>query len=68
MESTLSVYSAWINNLKEISSDNLPTLVYKLVDSLNEYKFHLDVELIFDSPDDFLYRQKGQLKIDNSVI
>jgi len=68
IKSTLSVYSAWINNLEAINSDNLSTLVSKLVDSLNEYKFHLDVELIFDSPDDFLYRQKGQLKIDNSVI
>ena len=35
---------------------------------LNTYKRYLDVELIFDSANDFLYRQKGQLKFDNSVI
>lgn len=35
---------------------------------LNEYRNYIDVELIFNSPDDFLYRQKGQLKLDNSVI
>jgi hypothetical protein len=40
----------------------------KLVALLNEYRLWVDVDLIFDSNDDFLYRQKGQLKIDNSVI
>lgn len=35
---------------------------------LNEYKLYVDVSLIFDSSDDFLYRQKGQLKIDNTVV
>ena len=31
-------------------------------------KYYIDVDLIFDSPEDFLYRQKGQLKLDNTVI
>lgn len=35
---------------------------------LNEYKFYIDIDLIFDSTEDFLYRQKGQLKLDNTVI
>jgi hypothetical protein len=35
---------------------------------LNEYRTFIDIELIFDSPNDFLYRQKGQLKLDNSII
>ena len=39
-----------------------------MVGLLNEYKFYVDVNLIFDSPEDFLYRQKGQLKLDNTVI
>ena len=39
-----------------------------LVTSLNLYKLYVDIDLIFDSPDDFLYRQKGQLKLDNTVI
>lgn len=39
-----------------------------MVDLLNEYKLRVEVELIFDSEDDFLYRQKGQLKLDNSIV
>lgn len=29
---------------------------------------YIDINLIFDSEEDFLYRQKGQLKLDNTVI
>ena len=39
-----------------------------MVSLLNDYKLYVDLNLIFDSPNDFLYRQKGQLKIDNSII
>lgn len=38
------------------------------LDRLNEYRLWVDVELIFDSEDNFLYRQKGQLKLDNSML
>jgi hypothetical protein len=34
----------------------------------NQYKLYLDLNIIFDSQQDFLYRQKGQLKLDNTVI
>ena len=40
----------------------------ELVAALNAYKRHVEVDLIFDSPEDFLYRQKGQLKLDNTVL
>ena len=40
----------------------------KLIALLNDYRHWVDVELIFDSDDNFLYRQKGQLKLDNSVL
>jgi hypothetical protein len=39
-----------------------------MVGLLNAYRLWVDVELVFDSPDDFLYRQKGQLKLDSSII
>ena len=42
--------------------------VEPMVASLNRYKTSLDLDLIFDSRYDFLYRQKGQLKLDNSVL
>ncbi|RMG24140.1 MAG: Bpu10I family restriction endonuclease [Methanobacteriota archaeon] len=35
---------------------------------MDEYRRFLDLEIIFDSPNDFLYRQKGQLKLDNTVL
>jgi len=68
IEVTLVKYSAWLDKMEAITINNISELVNTLVELLNEYKYHLDVELIFDSQDDFLYRQKGQLKIDNSVI
>jgi len=39
-----------------------------MVNLLNDYRLYLDLGLIFESNKDFLYRQKGQLKLDNSVI
>lgn len=42
--------------------------VAELVRILNEYKTYIELDLIWDSTDSFLYRQKGQLKIDNSII
>ncbi|GER84704.1 Bpu10I family restriction endonuclease [Thermogemmatispora aurantia] len=39
-----------------------------MVNELNEYRLRLDINLIFDSPHDWLYRQKGQTKLDNSII
>ena len=36
--------------------------------SLNRYRRWIDLDLIFDSPENFLHRQRGQLKLDNSVL
>jgi len=35
---------------------------------LNEYKDHIEIDLIATKGSDFLKRQKGQLKLDNSVL
>lgn len=43
-------------------------LLKQLVDKLNLYKNYIDIDLIFDSTQDFLYRQKGQLKLDNTIV
>ena len=58
-------YQEWIREL-----DDLPgrQSVESLVASLNRYKKFIDLELIYDSDADFLYRQKGQLKLDNTVL
>ena len=43
-------------------------LLAEMVTNLNAYKRHVELDLIFNSPADFLYRQKGQLKLDNTVL
>jgi len=60
-------YDDWVSRLRKMAGASKPTIA-GLVSLLNDYKQYIDVDLIFDSPDDFLYRQKGQLKLDNSVI
>lgn len=61
-------YDKWVAMLEATDASTVDELVDKLVLLLNEYKRFIDVDLIFDSEEDFLYRQKGQLKLDNTVI
>lgn len=68
LQAAIRRYDQWIIALNEAHGDGLEDIVKKLVDLLNEYKNYIDLDLIFDSPEDFLYRQKGQLKLDNTVI
>lgn len=68
LRAALDRYDKWVNDLKTIDAPTLDELIIKLVGLLNDYKYYIDVDLIFDSPEDFLYRQKGQLKLDNTVI
>ena len=66
IENAIKHYREWLRDLTSISTigDN----VVEAVRLLNEYRSFLDLEVVFDSQNDFLYRQKGQLKLDNSVI
>ena len=68
LEMALQRYDEWIEKLKGINAETVDELVEKLVTELNTYKNYIDINLIFDSEKDFLYRQKGQLKLDNTVI
>ncbi|MFH4791423.1 Bpu10I family restriction endonuclease [Vibrio alginolyticus] len=63
----LNVYNKWISDMSaaEGSRDEIVT---QLVSLLNDYKYHVDFNVIFNSEVDFLYRQKGQLKLDNTII
>ena len=67
VEQTLTRYQQWLSEMDDVEGSSDLT-VAKLVDLLNTYKLYVDVSLIFDSESDFLYRQKGQLKLDNSII
>lgn len=68
LKEALDKYDKWIERLNTDDSETLDSFIEMMVGLLNEYKFYIDVNLIFDSPEDFLYRQKGQLKLDNTVI
>jgi hypothetical protein len=67
IEEAINKYKQWIEELEavELGSDNS---VEKLVQATNNYKRFIELDLIFDSSDDFLYRQKGQLKLDNTIL
>lgn len=76
IEAAIVRYDQWMSDMdiiiekagkfKDIESGS--KFISEMTALLRAYKFYIDMELIFDSPDDFLYRQKGQLKIDNSII
>ena len=68
LKDALVKYDEWVKKLNEASGNTLDELIENMVSLLNDYKLYIDVDLIFDSTEDFLYRQKGQLKLDNTVI
>lgn len=63
----LNAYNSWIHNMTSLQSSG-HELLSDMVRLLNEYKDYLEVELIAKHGSDFLKRQKGQMKIDNSVM
>jgi hypothetical protein len=63
----LQRYREWIKELEGVRGGQKGS-VQKLVDATNRYKMFVELDLIFDSPEDFLYRQKGQLKLDNTIL
>lgn len=67
VEAAVQKYEGWIAGLKAAEGSG-SQLLGKLVRDLNEYKLYVELDLIFDAEDDFLYRQKGQLKLDNTIL
>ena len=68
LEAALQKYDEWVSALVATDAPTINELIEKMVSLLNWYKFYIDIDLIFDSSENFLYRQKGQLKLDNTVI
>lgn len=60
-------YDGWIKAMESATATG-DDLVKELVRALNEYKRILELDFVWDSESDFLYRQRGQLKLDSSVI
>ena len=64
----ITKYESWIEEIRQIEGDG-DNIVGPLVESLNDYRLKwIDLNFIFDSPENFLHRQRGQLKLDNSVL
>ncbi len=62
-----SGYEEWINKLNSLSTTGKQRVI-DMTKLLNEYKDYLEVQLIAQRGSPFIKRQKGQLKLDNSVI
>jgi len=67
LEEALTHYKTWISSSKALISTK-QNRVNEMVDLLNEYKDFLEVDIIARRGSAFLKRQKGQLKLDNSVL
>lgn len=68
LEQAIAVYDKWVADMHAVDCNTVDKIVESMVSLLNAYKTFIDLELIFDSPQDFLYRQKGQLKLDNTIV
>ena len=67
LEEAYRAYEIWISKMQSIASTGKQK-VFEMTKYLNEYKDVLEVELIAKNGTPFLTRQKGQLKLDNSVL
>lgn len=67
VKEALQRYREWIKELEAVKCGRKGT-VQQLVQATNSYKLFVELDLIFDSPGEFLYRQKGQLKLDNTIL
>ena len=63
----LSHYEQWRTSIRMLTSTG-EQRIRDLVDVVNTYKLQIEVDLIMGSPDSFLYRQNGQLKIGSSIL
>lgn len=60
-------HNHWVNSIRSLTIKKRER-VDQMVDLLNEYKDYLEVDAIAKRGSAFLKRQKGQLKLDNSVL
>ncbi len=67
LEEAIRKYHEWIIELESVEKGQIDT-AEKLVKITNKYKRFIELNLIFDSTENFLYRQKGQLKLDNTIL
>lgn len=67
LKEVLERHADWVNSMEALTSTKKKR-VDQMVELLNEYKDFLEVDIIAKRGSAFLKRQKGQLKLDNSVL
>ena len=67
LSEALTAYETWIGETNRLTS-NGEVRIKQMTALLNDYKDYLEVDLIATRGSEFLKRQKGQLKLDNSVM
>jgi len=67
LQEAMIAYEYWIAQMAALTSTGQEK-VFEMVELLNQYKNRLEVDLIAQRGSSFIKRQKGQLKLDNSVL
>ncbi len=67
LQESLKAYQFWIAQMNQLTSTEKDK-IFEMVDLLNQYKDYLEVDLIAQKGSSFIKRQKGQLKLDNSIL
>jgi hypothetical protein len=67
LKEALAAYEIWIKRMTSLVSTG-EQRVREMTDLLNEYKDYVEVDLVAAKGSAFLKRQKGQLKLDNSIL
>ncbi len=67
LDEAYEAYKKWIADLNALTSKG-DKRIEEMTTLLNGYKDYLEVELIAKQGSPFIKRQKGQLKLDNSVL
>ncbi len=67
LQEARAAYETWAAKMTKLKSTGQPR-IREMTRLLNEYKDFLEVELIAKRGSAFIKRQKGQLKLDNSVL
>lgn len=67
LEEAFQQYETWSDKLTKLTSKG-DKRVEEMTSLLNEYKDFLEVDLIAKRGSPFIKRQKGQMKLDNSII
>ncbi|MCA8180975.1 Bpu10I family restriction endonuclease [Burkholderia vietnamiensis] len=67
VQAALTRYNEWLETLRTADADGTELLNH-FVTATNAYKRYIDLDLIYDSESNFLYRQNGQLKLSNTIL